>query len=178
MSDAAAAPVPAPVRAVERVTDAAGWLAAALLLALAGLMLAELVARNVMGRSLHVTWELSAYCMAGTFLFGASAALRHGEHVRVGLLLELLGPRAARALDLAVTLAGIVVAAYLAWALGGLAHRSLSGDVRSFSGFDFPVGVPQAGTALGAALLCLQLGARAARLALGLPPDARRTALP
>ena len=177
MNDRAAgadAPVPAPVRAIERVTDWAGTLAALLLAAQAGMMLAELAARNLMGRSLHVTWELSAYCMGGVFLFGAASALRHGDHVRVGLALEVLGPRAARILDLCVTLLGLVVASYLAWALAGLASRSLAGDVRSFSGYNIPIGVPQAALVAGTAILGLQLAARAVRLALGLPPDPGR----
>ena len=173
MSDRAAdsACVPAPVRAIERVTAWAGALAALLLAALAGLMLAELAARNLAGRSLHVTWELSAYCMGALFFFGAAAALRHGDHVRVGLLMEVLGPRASRALDFCVTLLGLGVAVYLAWALGGLTFRSLDGNVRSFSGYGIPIGVPQAALAAGVAIFALQLAARAARLALGLPPD-------
>ena len=177
MADAPAQPAeatPAALRVVERVTAAAGALAAILLAALAGMMLAELGARNLLGRSLHVTWELSGYAMGGVFFLGAASALRHGEHVRVGIVLEAADPRAARWIDLAATAAGLLVALYLAVALGALSGRSLAGDVRSWSGFRFPLWAPQALLALGAALLALQLSARAARLALGLPPDLAR----
>ena len=165
---------PAALYAVERITAAAGALAAVLLAVLAGMMLAELGARNLLGRSLHVTWELSGYCMGGVFFLGAASALRHGDHVRVGIVLEAAGPRTARWIDLAATGAGLLVALYLAFSLGALSARSLVGDVRSWSGFRFPLWAPQAILALGAALLALQLAARAVRLALGLPPDLAR----
>ena len=145
--------------------------AALLLGALAALMLAEVLARNAFGASLHLTWELGTYAMAGVFFLGAASALRHGDHVRVGIALELLGPRASRVLDLLVTALALLVVAYLLYSVAALAGRSLAGDVRSWSGYRIPLAVPQLMLVVGIALLWLQLLARAIRLWLRLPPD-------
>lgn len=160
------------VRAIERASEAGGVAAALLLAALAALMLAELFARNVLGASLHLTWELGTYAMGGTFFLGAASALRHAEHVRVGIALELLGERASRVLELLVTALALGVVAYLLYSVGALAWRSYSGDVRSWSGYRVPLVLPQLVLLVGIALLWLQLLARLIRLGLGLPPDA------
>ena len=91
--------------------------------------------------------------------------------MRVGILFDLLSPRAARALDALATLAGLAVAVYITAALFGLTSRSLAGDVRSWSGFRFPLAVPQAIFTTGAALLALQLVSRLARILTAQQPD-------
>lgn len=169
------AELPALVSFIEGMSEAAGTLAAGLLALLAALMLAELASRNLLGHSLHITWELSAYAMGSVFFLAAPSALRYGDHVRVGVLLEVLGARAARWVDFVVTIAAICVALYLAVSLGALTWRSLSGDVRSWSGYRIPLAIPQSILVIGMALLALQLAARATRLLLGLPGDANRS---
>ena len=165
---------PAFVAAIERVSAAAGVAAALAMLALFALMLSEVAARNLFGQSLHVTWELAGYAMGAVFFLGAAATMKAGEHVRVGILLELLPERPARLLDLAATLFGLAIALYLTYVVAGLALRSLAGDVRSWSGFRIALWIPQALLVLGTLLLSLQLLARAARLVLGLPADEKR----
>ncbi|MEM8855823.1 MAG: TRAP transporter small permease [Pseudomonadota bacterium] len=166
-------PLPPLVRAIEGVSGFAGGAGAILLGCLFSLMLAEVAARNLFGQSLHVTWELSAYAMAGTFFLAAAATMREGEHVRVGILLELLPDKAARGLDLIVTISAMIIVAYIAYAVGGLTARSLAGDVRSWSGYRIPLAIPQSVLVLGAAILALQLLARALRLLGGFPADRR-----
>ena len=159
------------IRATDRLSAISGAAAVAGLAAIAGLMLAEVFSRNFLGKSLHVTWELSAYAMGAVFFLAAPAALLRGEYVRVGILFELLSPRAARALDALATLAGLAVAAYIAAALFGLTSRSFAGDVRSWSGYRFPLAVPQAIFTTGATLFALQLLSRLARILTAQQPD-------
>jgi TRAP-type C4-dicarboxylate transport system permease small subunit len=146
---------------------------------MAAMMLAEVGARNLIGISLQITWELSSYAMASAFLFGAAYAMHVGAHVRVSALLNALDPRSMRWLDGLVTVLALLVVGYVASSLFSLAWRSLSGDVRSWGGLRFPLVIPQALIALGALQLALQLVARLARLLLGLPayaePDAGTT---
>ena len=167
------AELPAFVRAIERLTELAGVLAAWVLATLAALMLAELAARNLFDQSLHFTWELSSYAMGAVFFLAAAAALRHADHVRVGIVLELLNPRAARWIDAVVTLLAMAVVAYLLYAVGALTLRSFSGDVRSWSGFRIPLGWPQLVLVAGILQFALQLVARFVRLCHGLPGDVR-----
>lgn len=161
------------VTVVEHASRLAGGVAVLALAAIAALMLAEVFVRNLFDRSLHITWELSAYSMGAVFFLAAPAAMLRGEHVRVGILFDLLGPRSGRILDAAATLASLAVACYVAYALGGLAWRSFIGDVRSWSGYRFPLSVPQAIICIGATLLALQLAARFVRLVTGRTPEER-----
>lgn len=159
------------LRSAAQVSRLAGGLAAFLLAVLFVLMFAEVFSRNFMGRSLHVSWEISSYLLATIVFLAAGMALEKDVHVRVAILLENLPPRGVRLLEGLVTLGGIAMAGYITYALCGLTWRSFSGGLQSWTGFGISLWIPQGVTALGAAILVLQLLLRLARLLLGLPPD-------
>lgn len=161
------------LRTVDALSAAAGVIAALLLAGVFILMMGEVAARNFMNRSLHFSWELGSYGMGGIFAMGAAAAMARGEHVRVGIALELLPQSMVRWVELIVSLAGVLIATYVAHAVGQLAMRSFEGDVRSFSGLRVRLWMPQALLAAGLGLLALQLAARALRTLLGLPAEAQ-----
>ncbi|MBW3097171.1 TRAP transporter small permease subunit [Pseudohoeflea coraliihabitans] len=156
----------------ERIVSAAGILGAVCLAVLLLLMLAELVSRNMLNRSLHITWEISSYLMSAVVFLTAGSALQHDVHVRVSALFELIGPRAGRLLDAAVTLVGFAVAAWIAYFVGVLAYTSFSNNTMSWSGFGIPLYLPQTASALGAAIFALQLILRFARIVGGYAPAA------
>lgn len=159
------------MKGAAQVSRLSGGLAAILLAVLFMLMFAEVFSRNFMGRSLHVSWEISSYLMAAVVFLAAGMALEKDVHVRVAILLENLPPRALRWLEALVTLGGIAMAGYVTYALGALTWRSYSGGLQSWTGFGISLWVPQGTTALGAAIFVLQLCLRLARLVTGLPPD-------
>jgi TRAP-type C4-dicarboxylate transport system permease small subunit len=163
--------VPAPIRWIEALSRAGGIAAATLLAAITVMMLAEVAARSLANSSLLVTWELSAYCMGGAVLLGSAHTLATTGHVRVTVLVHALGGRALAVLEGLLTLFGLAVVGFLAYALGELAWKSLVGDVRSWAGFRVPLVIPQGLLVLGTLLLALQLVARLARLLLGLTAD-------
>ena len=156
---------------LDAIPRVAGVVAAVLLAAMFTLMLAEVVSRNLAGRSLHVSWEVSSYLMAAVVFLAAGPALDRDVHVRVGILPGRLRPRALAVLEVAVTLVGLAVAGYLAWALSALTWRSWSGGVMSWTGFGIPLWLPQGVATAGAWLLALQLLVRLGRIFAGLSPD-------
>ena len=159
------------VRFIEGASRFAGALAAVLLVAIVVLMLAEIVFRSSVARSLHFTWEYSTYAMAGVFLLGASYALHCGAHVRVTALLESVPPAAGRWLDWICTVLGLGVASFATQALAVHAWGSYTRGIVSFTINQVPLWYPQALMTLGAGLLALQFVARLIRLSLGAMPD-------
>ena len=148
-----------------------GYVAAALVLGIAGLILAEIFCRTALNVSLSFAWEYAAYFFAVSILLGAAFALRTGGHVRVMLLSQNIPPPVAHWLDVAATLAGTMIAGVLAWALTAFAAKSWVSGSTSATIDETPLVYPQAAMAFGAALLTLQLVARAVRLFVGEPPE-------
>jgi TRAP-type C4-dicarboxylate transport system permease small subunit len=159
---------------IDRVSAAAAVVAAACLALLALLVLGEVAAVTLTNTSLEVTWEYGAFLMAAAFFLGLPWTLNSGGHVRVQLIQEGLPPRARHVVDLAATLAGLVVTVFLTVALFKLAWSSWVDGSRTFTPTATPLVVPQGIVTLGAALMALQLVARALRLVRGEPPDTAR----
>lgn len=160
---------------VDRIGAAAAVLAAVCLALMAIFVLAEVVSIALFNTSLEFTWEVSSFLMAAAFFLGLPWTLNSGGHVRVQILKSALPPPLRPALELVATLVALTVALYLTLALSGLAWSSFQDGSRTFTATATPLVIPQGVVALGAALMSLQLAARAVRILIGDPPD---TALP
>lgn len=108
MSEAAA-------RASEKLYAALALLAALLVLAMAAIVTADVVLRNLTRMVVPGADELSEYILYLIAVLTAPWLLRRGRHVRVDLLLTALPSRAAWALEIVGDLAGIAVALTLVW---------------------------------------------------------------
>lgn len=159
------------LRALDRLSTLLAALAAVSLVAMTLLMLAEVVARNLLHQSLTYSWEFSGYLMGLVFFFGAAYTLRTNGHVRVTMLAEALPPRFARLLDIFATLVGLLVTGFIFYALADLTLTSFQRGVKSFTPTQTPLIIPQGLLALGALLLFLQMVARLIRLWRGQAPD-------
>lgn len=143
----------------------AGYLAALCVILLTGLILAEIavamLARIIpsMPSGIGIAWEYSAYLMGGAFMLGAGMTLRAGQQIRVELLLRAWGGRFHALFDTLSSVAGAAITIYLAVAMISLTIRTYGhGEVSQDS--LTPLWVPQAGLALGACLLALQMVVR------------------
>ncbi len=159
------------LRQIDRLAIWAAALAAACLLLMAILMMGEVVARSAFTQSLVFSWEFSGYLMGAVFLFGAAYTLRSGGHVRVSLLAEHVPAKIARGLDYFCTVIGIVVTAYILYALCDLTYTSFKRSIVSFTPTQTPLIIPQGVLALGGLLLFLQMVARMIRLLRAEEPD-------
>ena len=65
---------------IDALSRACGYLAAVLVLGIAGLILAEIFCRTVLNISLSFAWEYAAYCFAVSIFLAAAFALRTGGH--------------------------------------------------------------------------------------------------
>lgn len=100
-----------PARAYLGVLHAGAVAAALLLGALALLVTADVVARNVGLGTLPWILEVSEYCLPLATFLVAPWLLSRSEHVRVDVLLTMLPRRIARALERAADAAGVAVSA-------------------------------------------------------------------
>jgi TRAP-type C4-dicarboxylate transport system permease small subunit len=157
-------------RTVEATGYAAAVLAAACLAGIAVLVVAEVVARDVFGHSLNITWEVSGYLMGAVFLLGAAHALADGAHVRTGLNSVIPHAATRRALEAFCFLVGLIVLAYAARALWLLALQSAERGVTSWSSLRAPLWLPQGALAVGATLLAAQFAGGLARILAGEKP--------
>lgn len=156
---------------VDRLSDWGGWAAAASVLAILGLIVAEVLARNFFNYSIDFAWEFSAYFMGTAFMLGAGYSLRAGAQIRVNVLLDNVPAPVRRWLDVVATLCCAAIGVYLAWALGLLTWLSWTRGSRSIQPSELPLWIPQLVLALGAAQFALQTLARAARLVRGEPGE-------
>src|SRR5678815_3182635 len=101
-------------RALDRLYDAAGYLAA---LFMAGTLAMVLV--GIAGRlaNFHVPGSdaYAGYCMAACGFLALAHTFKRGEHIRVSLLLEHAGPRLRRGLELVSLAIATVLAAAFSW---------------------------------------------------------------
>lgn len=155
------------LRPIDRATDAANVLSALSLLGIFVLIAAEIASRNLLGRSIPFSWDVSAYLMGACFMLAAASALKDGSHVRVSGVADAMSPRGARAVDMIAALIGLATGLVLAWALLDMAWLSFQRGSTSASVVRIPLVIPQAVLAAGAVLLCLQIIAQILRIADG-----------
>ncbi|TKT69590.1 TRAP transporter small permease [Aquamicrobium sp. LC103] len=164
-------PIPSRFRGIiafiDGLTEIGGIVAALSLLGILVLIASEIFARNVLGLSLHFSWDLAGYLMGACFLFGCAPALKGGSHVRVTALLEVLPVSTARVLERFACLVGLVICVVLAWALIDMAWLSGQRGSTAATAFRVPLVYPQAALAAGAVLLTMQCFAQLLRLLRG-----------
>nr|WP_272213789.1 TRAP transporter small permease [Marinicella sp. W31]MDC2879740.1 TRAP transporter small permease [Marinicella sp. W31] len=146
-----------------------------LLYCFCAMMLAEIVSRGFLSRSLAFSWEYSAFAMCGVFLLGLGPSLQHGTQVRVTLLLSR-GPKVTRAVDIAATLCGLILACLMFEAFWSVFQASLSRGLRQSSYMNTPLAIPQAVAVIGAGEFVLALMSRLLRLVFGMEPEISKEA--
>ncbi|MBA3776629.1 MAG: TRAP transporter small permease [Betaproteobacteria bacterium] len=140
--------------ALDRLYNAAGVLAALFLI---GTLLMVLV--GIAGRLLHFyvpgTDSYAGYCMAAAGFLALAHTLKHGEHIRVTLLIEHVGAKARRGLELWALAAASVLAAAFAFYSVRLAYQSWQFNDISTGSDATPLWLPQITMAIGTVILLI-----------------------
>ena len=139
-------------RGLDRLYDAAGALAACFVLAILLLMIGQSVLREFGVRTGAVN-DVVAWCCAAASFFAMAHAFKHGDFVRVTLLLEKLSPPLRRRFELASLAIGTVAVGYLAWWAGRFTYDSWRFNELAQGLLPIPIWIPQLSFALGALLL-------------------------
>jgi TRAP-type C4-dicarboxylate transport system permease small subunit len=163
------------LRAIDGACTAGAAVAAVSALALALMLIAEVLLTSFAGWSQPWAVEYAIYLQAVVLFGGAGWALRNGGHIRVMMLLQGLPPAAARIADALASALALGIVGFCAAALTAQALRTAELGSVSFYPMQTPVWIPQAALALGFVLFALALLARLLRLLLGQPAEVPNT---
>lgn len=160
--------MPAAAQALRRTLDAlyllGGALSALCLVSILLIIVAQMIARWA-GVTFPGAASYAGYAMAGASFFGFAYAFTRGAHIRVGIVLNMLGP-SRRWLELVCLAVGAAVASYVAWfAVRAVGFSIRFGDVSQ--GLDrTPLWIPQSAMVAGSILLAVALWDALLHLAL------------
>lgn len=143
-------------RFLDRLYDAGGALGAVFIALIAVLMIAQSVLRELGIRTGAVNDVVAWFCAAAAF-FAMAHAFKHGDFVRVTLLLEKVSPRTRRAMELVSLAIGCVGVAYLAWSAIKFTYESWEFNDIAQGLLPLPMWIPQLSFAVGSVLLLVAL---------------------
>src|SRR5664279_1457745 len=118
-----------------------------------------MVLAGVAGRLLNFnvpgTDAYAGYCMAAAGFLALAHTFKHGEHIRVTLIIDHVRPQARRALELWALGAATLLAALLAFYSLRLSYQSWDFQDISTGNDATPLWIPQLAMALGTLVLCV-----------------------
>ncbi|MCO5107634.1 MAG: TRAP transporter small permease [Burkholderiaceae bacterium] len=138
--------------ALDRLYDAAAWIAAAFMVGLLAMVLIGIAGRQF-GFYLPGTDAYAGYLMAGAAFLSLAHTLKRNEHIRVTLLLSLAGPRGRRALERWALGVALLLSALLAFYSVRLAWQSHAFNDISTGNDATPLWLPQLSMAIGSVIL-------------------------
>lgn len=138
--------------ALDRLYDAAAWIAAAFMVGLLAMVLIGVAGRQF-GFYVPGTDAYAGYLMAGAGFLSLAHTLKRNEHIRVTLLLSLSGPRTRRALERWSLAVALLLAALLAFYSARLAWQSWKFNDISTGTDASPLWIPQLSMAIGSLIL-------------------------
>ena len=139
-------------RALAFAYDAAGYLAAFFVFGIFVLMIAQTVMREI-NLPTGGTDDLVAWFCAAAFFLALAHTFRHGDFVRVTLLIDRLGPEARRIFEATSLAIGTVFTGYLAWWAVRYVYESWKYQEVSTGVIIVPIWIPQLSFSVGAMLL-------------------------
>lgn len=136
-------------KALDRLYLLSGALAALCLAAVGALMLAQALGREA-GLLIRGADDIVAWLTAASAFLPLAHTFRHGEMVRVGLIVERLPARARRPAEIATLALALVVVGYIAYAAARFVYQSWKFGEVTLGLIQIPVWIPQASLVAGA----------------------------
>ena len=139
------------------VNGAATWLAAAAILAMAGITAAEVIARSFFDISFELADELGGYLLVATVFLGLGPALAGGAMLRVEMVEQRLPAPVRRVLDILFHLMALVVSGIAFYWIWQHVASSMRRETIAATWLETPLWIPQIAMPLGMALLIATL---------------------
>jgi TRAP-type C4-dicarboxylate transport system permease small subunit len=137
---------------LDRLYFVSGAIGAIFVLLIAVLMVGQAVLRQFNVHTGAVNDVVSWFCAAASF-FAMAHAFKHGDFVRVTLMLDHVGDRPRRWLEIACLTVAAVAVAYLAYWANKFTYESWQFKEVAQGLLPLPIWIPQASFALGSMLL-------------------------
>lgn len=160
-------------RFLDRLYAASGVLAAACLASIAVVMLAQAGMREV-GLLLRGADDIVGWLCAASAFLALGTTFRHGELVRVGLLIDRLAPAARRRAELGALGLAVLAAGYILWASANFVYESWQFEEVAQGLIQIPIWIPQTSFVAGALVFFVALLDEFVVLAAGGTPAYRR----
>ncbi len=139
-------------RFLDRLYLASGAIGAVFIALIAVLMIAQSLLRELGVRTGAVNDMVAWFCAAASF-FAMAHAFKHGDFVRVTLLLDRVPAGQRRVLEIGCLLIGTICVAYLAWWANKFTYDSWAFNEMAQGLLPIPIWIPQLSFALGSLLL-------------------------
>ena len=136
-------------RFLDRLYAASGALAAVCLASIAVVMLAQAGMRE-MGMLLRGADDIVGWLCAASAFLALGYTFRHGELVRVGLLIDRLPPAARRRAEHGALGLAVLVTGYILWAAASFVHESWQFEEVAQGLIQIPIWIPQLSFVAGA----------------------------
>jgi TRAP-type C4-dicarboxylate transport system permease small subunit len=143
-------------RGLDRLYLAAGALGAFFILVIAVLMVGQSLLRE-MGVRTGAVNDVVAWCCAAAAFLTMAHAFKHGDFVRVTLLLDHVAPNQRRRMEITALSVGLVATGYLAWSACLFTHESWVFNDIAQGMLPMPLWIPQLSFAFGSVLLWVAL---------------------
>ena len=139
---------------LDALYDAAGYLAALFMVGTLAFVLLGIGSR-LSSWFVPGTDAYAGYCMAAAGFLALAHTFRRGEHIRVTLILEHVGAKARRGLELWSLAAGSALASLFAYYSARLAFQSWDFNDISTGNDATPLWIPQLAMAVGSLVLAI-----------------------
>ena len=143
-------------RFLDRLYAGSGALAAACVFLICALMLAQAFARG-MGGQIRGTDDIVSWLCAAAAFFALGHTFRHGELVRVGLLVERLGIRGRRCAELFALGVALCATAYMLWAIVDYVYGNWRDKYMTQGLLVIPEWIPQVSLVIGVSVFLVAL---------------------
>ena len=137
---------------LDRLYILGGGLAAVFIALIAILMIGQSILREFRVNTGAVNDVVSWFCAAAAF-FAMAHAFKHGDFVRVTLLLDAVGKRTRRVMEIGSLAIATVAVTYMTWAACSFTYESWEFNDISQGLLPMPLWIPQLSFALGSILL-------------------------
>lgn len=154
---------------LDRLYLFSGYLAGLFLIAIFVLMMV-LSAGRPLGINIPAGDDFISWCMAATAFLGLAHTFRHGEMIRVGLLIDRLGEKARHYVEIAALLVGVGFIGFFAWHAVIMTWQSLKFNDISQGVIAVPLWIPQLGYSGGLAILFIAFVDELIHVLRGYPP--------
>jgi TRAP-type C4-dicarboxylate transport system permease small subunit len=135
-------------RFLDRLYAASGAFAAVCLASICALMLVQAAGREF-GLLIRGGDDITSWLCAASAFFALGHTFRHGELVRVGLLVDMLKPSRRRIAEIVALSATALFVAYMGWAVTKFVYQSWQFKEVSQGLIKIPIWIPQMSFVLG-----------------------------
>lgn len=140
----------------DRLFTWSGYLAGVFLVAIAVLVVAQIVAR-LFHHQIPSVDEFAGYCLAASSFLGLAYSFRSGSHIRVTLLTAKLSNQTQRVLLMLVLAFSAAMIATWAYNSAYLVYESWEFKEMSTGILKYPIWIPQISMGIGVTLFCLAI---------------------